>query len=117
MVAALKNHRHIALFGWDVVDHTFADGDRPAGDGLQPCDHPQQGALAAAGWAHQNHELAIRDLEARVLDGDVTVVVDFANASERHTRHREPSRPREYDTRQFVPAGLPVGSSDLCLPG
>ncbi len=89
VIAPLKNHRNVALFWRDVVDQAVADRDRAAGDRLEAGDHPEQRALAAAGGADQNHELAIFDVETRVLDGYITVVVDFPNASERHTRHRE----------------------------
>src|SRR5207253_4910380 len=89
IVVALKYHRHVALLRRNIVDHAIANGDRAAGDCLESGDHPQQGAFAATRWTDENHQLAVADVECCILDGYVTVVVDFANASERHTRHRE----------------------------
>ena len=43
------------------------------GDVLEPGDHPQRGGLAATGWADEDEELAVVDLEAQVVDRLKTV--------------------------------------------
>ena len=45
------------------------------GDVLEADDHAQQRRLAAAGGADEDHELAVGDVEADVLDGREAVVV------------------------------------------
>ena len=73
-------------FGSDVIHDAVADLERPVADLLEPGDHPQARRLAAAGRTDEDHELAIGDLEAEVLDGG-----EFAEALpdviERHGGH------------------------------
>ena len=59
-----------ALVGGDRrhVDAVDADGARRRG--LEPRQHPQQGALPAAGAAEQAEQLALVDVEVDVVDGD-----------------------------------------------
>ena len=68
----LEHHGDVALGRRQIVDDALADGDRAAGDGLQPGHHPEQRGLAAARRADQHDELAVGDIDADVvqdLDG------------------------------------------------
>ncbi len=85
---ALEHHRDVALLRREVVDDTVADGERPARDRLQPGDHPQQRALAAARRADEHEELPVLDGERGALDGLDAVVVDLANLLQLDAGHR-----------------------------
>jgi hypothetical protein len=61
---------------------------RAGSDRLEPGDHAQQRRLAAAGRADQHQQLAVGDLEVRVGDADVAVVVDLAQVIETDACHR-----------------------------
>ena len=63
----LEHHRDVALGGRQMVDHAVADGDRAAGDGFEPCNHPQQRGFSATRRAHQNHELPVGDIDADIM--------------------------------------------------
>ena len=63
----LEHHRDVALFRLHVVDDLAADADLAAADVLQPGDHAQQRALAAARRAHQHGERAIGDLDVHAV--------------------------------------------------
>ena len=71
----LEQKAHFPLVGRDVdaqvrvKDHLVADGDAPAGGGLQPGDHAQGGSLAAAGGAQQGDEGVILDDQVQVVHG------------------------------------------------
>ena len=67
----LEDHRDVALGGLDVVDHPPADRDLAAADLLQPGDHPQQRALAAARGPDDHDELAVGDLGVDAVDHPV----------------------------------------------
>ena len=77
----LKDHCHIAILGLDLVDDAFADGDLAVGNVLQPGDHPQQRALAAAGRADENDELLIGNFEVDAMK-DFLRVIGFAYVAE-----------------------------------
>ena len=63
-------------FGRDVVDASVADVQVAAGDLLEPGDHAQRGALAAARRADQHQELLVADLNVEVVDrGDLAVLL------------------------------------------
>ena len=79
---ALEDHRDVAVAGRDVVDDAFADPDDAARDVLEPGDHPQRGRLAAARRADEHHELAVVDVELKLVDGPGPVGVDLADALE-----------------------------------
>ncbi|MNI57148.1 hypothetical protein D3C73_1121900 [compost metagenome] len=90
----LEHHRDVAIFGCHVVDHAITDGQRAAADLFQPCHHPQQGRLAAAGRADQHHQFAVGHLERGVLHRDLAVVVDLAHTLQLHFCHfTHPVRP------------------------
>ena len=65
----LEHHGDAAIGGGDRVHRLAADQQFAGGDLLQPGDHAQQGGLAAAGRADENHQLAVLDGERDVADG------------------------------------------------
>ncbi len=86
----LEHHGDVAVFRRHVVDHAPADGQCAGAYFLQPGHHPQQGGLAAARRPHQDHQLAVGDIETGPVHGDLAVVVDLAHPVEPHVRHRLP---------------------------
>jgi hypothetical protein len=74
----LEHHRKVPVPWRLVVDAFVADQHVAGGDVLEPDDHAQQRGLTAAGWADQDHELAVGDVEADVVDRgeSVTVLLD-----------------------------------------
>ena len=64
----LEHHRDVALPRLHVGHVGVADRDRAVGDLLETRDHPQQRRLAAAGGPHQDHELAVGDIERDAVD-------------------------------------------------
>ena len=64
----LKHHGYPAILGMHVVDDAVADGNGSAGDVLQPRKHPQGRRLPTPRRTHQNHELAVLNLQIDVLD-------------------------------------------------
>ena len=89
----LEHHRDVALGRLDLVDDAAADIDLAAGDGLESGDHPQQRGLAAAGWADQDAELAVANLEADALDGLEAARIGLADIAEGYAGHlTSPSR-------------------------
>ncbi len=87
----LERHRDVALAGAEFVDAFAVEADLTVGRILQARDHPQDGALAAAGRAEQDAELAVVDVEVDVAHRNVTVVEDLAHIVELNARHRDPS--------------------------
>ena len=83
----LKDHRDVAVLGRDAVDDALANANRPRGDVLEPRDHPQRRALAAAGGADEHDEFAVADLKADVIDGLHVARVDLAHVLEDDFRH------------------------------
>ena len=63
----LEHHRDVPVLRLALVHHCAVDQDAPGGDILQPGDHAQNGALAAAAGADQDDELAVRDLEVDAM--------------------------------------------------
>ena len=66
----LEHHRNVALLGMDIVDDAVPDRNRAGGDVFEPCEHPQQGRLAATGGTDQDDEFT-------VVDRDRHAVQDF----------------------------------------
>src|SRR5205823_456580 len=62
-------------------------------DLLQPGDHPERGRLAAAGGAHEHHELLILDIQVQRIDGPRAVVIDLCDPVERNSGHAFPPSP------------------------
>jgi hypothetical protein len=71
----LEHHGDVAVLGGEGVDHPVADAHGAAADVLQPGDHAQGGALAAARRPYQDEELAVGNVEVQVLDRMEAVVV------------------------------------------
>jgi hypothetical protein len=65
---ALEHHRDVARLGRDRIDHGIVDPDAPVCRPLKSRQHSQARRLPAAGGAHQDEELAVRDVEVQVLD-------------------------------------------------
>ena len=59
----LEHHGDVAVLRRHVVDDVAADRDLAAGDLLEPGDHAQRRALAAARRADQHDELLVGDVE------------------------------------------------------
>jgi hypothetical protein len=71
----LEDHRDVTIARRLLVDDLVADPQLALADVLEPRDHPQRGRLAAARRSDEDHELAVLDLEAHVLDGLIAVRV------------------------------------------
>jgi hypothetical protein len=86
----LEHHRDVALGRFEPVDDPPADRDLAAADLLQPGDHAQQRALAAARRADDDDELAVVDLGVDAmddLDGLRAVAVGLLDLSQRNRTH------------------------------
>jgi hypothetical protein len=83
----LENHRDIPVLRLQGGDITVSDHDAPAGGRLQSRDHPERSALAAAGWTHQHHELAVTNLEVESFRGDMTVGIRLGYSLETNRSH------------------------------
>ena len=95
----LKDHRDVALAGLDVVDAPVADADFAGGDFLEPREHAERRALAAAGRADQDDELAVADLEIEIPHGVEAVGVVLVDVSEIDGSHFGCSSRRRNGTR------------------
>ena len=84
---ALKDHRDVALLRRQIGDVPAADEQAAARRGLQPGDHPQHRALAAAGRPDQDDELAVGDRQVEILHGHVTVGVHLGDGFEPDVGH------------------------------
>ena len=62
----LEHHGEVAVLG--ALSLTFFPDEQVAGDVLEADDHAQQCRLPAAGRTHEDRELAVRDVEADVID-------------------------------------------------
>jgi len=70
----LEHHRDAPFSRRHVIDDAVADGQRAFGDVFQPRDRAQQRALAAARGPHEDHELAVADVQVDPLqDPDLAV--------------------------------------------
>ena len=87
----LKHHRDIAFFRLDVVDDPVADRNRPGGDVFESGEHPQQGRLATAGGADQNHESAVLDRDRDAVQ-DLKATKRFPHVANLHRRHLFPPK-------------------------
>lgn len=64
----LKHHGNPALSWVDLIDHPLADGNRAAGDLLQPGNHAQKRGFPTAGRADKNDEFAVFDVQINAVD-------------------------------------------------
>ena len=62
----LREHRHVAVLRFDVVDLLPVDIQLARGDLFQPGDHAQHRRFAAPGRADQHDELAVADIQAEI---------------------------------------------------
>jgi hypothetical protein len=83
----LEHHRDVPVLRCAVADDLVADPELAFGDVLEPGDHSQGGRLAGSRWADQHAELAVRDIEAHVLDGFEAVVVPLGDVLEDDAGH------------------------------
>ena len=83
----LEHHGDVAVARRHVVDDLVADGDRARADGLQPGQHAQGGALAAARGSHQHNKLAVGDRQVHVRHGLRAVGVHLGDPGEGHSSH------------------------------
>ena len=63
----LEHHGDVAILRMQLVDPVAVDADLATGDLLQPCDHPQQRGLPAAGRADEHDEFAVLDVEVDAM--------------------------------------------------
>ena len=82
----LKDHRAVAVLGFEVVDDPVADREFPGGDRFEPRDHAQKGRLAAARGADDHDEFAVLDVERDAVD-DLDVAVALLDVLERNACH------------------------------
>ena len=71
---ALEDHGDVSVLGGNVVHELAADVELTARYLLEARHHAQRRGLTAAGGAYEHHELTVRDLEVKVLDGDDALV-------------------------------------------
>jgi hypothetical protein len=71
----LEHHGQVPVARRLVVDPLVADEHVTLGDVLEADDHPQHGRLPAPRRSHEDHELAIGDVERHVVDGREAVAV------------------------------------------
>jgi len=82
----LEHHGDVPVFRRHVIHQLVADVDFPRGGFLKSGDHAQRRALAAAGRADQDNELAVGDVEIDALYRR-GAVKSLDNIAERDLRH------------------------------
>ena len=87
----LEDHRDVSLFRRQVVDDLVVDAKLSVGDLLQAGGHPQSGRLAAARRTDHHHQLAVRDRQIELGDGQRAVVEDLRDLVEFDRRQRRAS--------------------------
>src|SRR5688572_23566651 len=88
---ALEDHRDVAVARGHVVDDALADPEHALADVLEPGDHAERRGLAATGWPHEDHELAVLDLQIHAPDSTRSVGIDLAHSVEGHSSHGQVS--------------------------
>src|SRR5207249_12157654 len=73
----LENHRQVAVLGRDAVNDPIPDSDAAVADLLQPGQATQGGCLAASRRPDEHKELAVADLEMKIVDGEDVVAESF----------------------------------------
>jgi hypothetical protein len=73
----LEHHRDVAVARRDVVDEAISDAQFAFGDFFESGNHAQRGGLTAAGRSNEHHELAVLDIEFKIVDcfGSTAVVL------------------------------------------
>jgi len=108
----LEDHRDVAVLRVDLVDDALADLDFAGGDVLEAGDHPQQRALAAAGWPDQHDELFLGDIEVDAVD-DFVSFVGFAHMAQGYCGHADGSWVGQLESTASL---SPAASKDLSAP-
>jgi hypothetical protein len=85
---ALEDHGDVAVAGRDVVHDPIPDSQHALADVLQARDHPKCCCLPAPGWADENHELTVGNLEVQRRNGSSAVRIHLRHIGERHARHQ-----------------------------
>ena len=65
----LKDHRHVAILGFDTGDVAVPDPNTAGIHRFQPGHHAQRRRLSASGRADQNDELTVTDDEVEAIQG------------------------------------------------
>ena len=87
----LEHHGDVPVLGAEPVHQGAVDVELPLADVLEPGDHPQGGALSAAGGSDQHDELPVVDGQVEVLDGDDAPGIDLLEPLQFQTGHGVPS--------------------------
>jgi hypothetical protein len=87
----LEHHREVPVARGEVVDAPVPDDHVAGSDVLEADDHPQQRRLPAAGGADEDHELAIRHIDADVVDGREPVAVLLDDVPHLDRSHDSPT--------------------------
>jgi hypothetical protein len=114
---ALEHHGNAAFGRRHVVDDAPADGQGAFGDVFQPGDGAQQGALAAAAGADEDHEFAVADLQIDAAQ-DLHFAVGLADPGQLHVGHvLSPCGPRVWGRFVENIQSLSVHNNPTCLDG
>ncbi len=87
----LEHHGDVPVLRRDVIDHALTDHDLAAGDLLEPGDHAQCRALAAARRTDQHDELVVVDFEVDAPHR-LGLVVALTQLLQHDLRHLDPPR-------------------------
>ena len=82
----LKHHGNVAVARCDFIDRLVANQNFTRGDIFQTRQHAQRGALATAGRADKNDELAITDGQINAVN-DLKLTVFLDQIAELDCRH------------------------------
>src|SRR5262249_10247634 len=78
----LEHHVDRPLVGIDALHHLAVDDDLAVARSLEAGEHAQQRGLAAARRPEQGEELALPNLEVRVVDGDDRAAEALVNVAD-----------------------------------
>ena len=85
----LEHHRDVPARGREVVHHRLVDRDGPAGDALEPRDHPKKRGLAASRWPDEHDEFPIGDVDVEPVD-HLDRAIALPQIADRHLSHPSP---------------------------
>ena len=77
----LEDHRHVPVFGRQLIGDGFTDPEGAACDFLKTRDAPKEGGLPTAGGSDQHQELAGLDLQVDPVK-DRGLTIGFGDAFE-----------------------------------
>ena len=84
----LKHHGDVAVFGSDMVDPVSPNVQVALGNLLQPGNHTQRRALAAARRPHEHEKLVVKDLQIQVANDVGVVAISLGHMVKSHVCHR-----------------------------